>query len=222
MLGTCPRPLIADFDGNLEPLEGREDVFIEEFYDPLDWRDCAKTDLPSTAWQRFKNFLKLFRAEKPEGVETFATDSLTFAAEAALRWVAIKNGHQKTAISLPDWGEAITEVKDMLAYVSTLHCNAVLTAHYQILSGDDETGKRVMTYVPLTYGKDLPFQTPTYWADVWRTCIQQTNDGKVHYRLQLRPEPPFTKLKTTFKKVNEMYVEPNFTKLLQQEGLLSA
>jgi hypothetical protein len=207
-LRTMPKPFVADFDNGLDTVAGL-DVEYMEFFDEQE---------EITAWGRFKKLLKEWKKE-PKPYESFMWDSISFGAEAALRFVLKKNGRLNLKIQIGDWGEAIKEVKDMLAQVTTLpNCHIVVTAHYMMLQDEHLGGYK---YVPAVYGKDLPGKIPTYFNDVWRPFVttQKGQDGarKPVYRLQVQPSDRYTTIKNSFGDPElENDVEPNFTKLLER------
>ena len=200
LLGTAPDLYIADFDNGLDVLAGRADVHYDDYFD--------EPDKPA-AWQALKATVKEWR--KAPAHQTFGLDSLTTAGECALRYVLHKNGHNAARIQQGDWGEAISEVKDMLGFLTTLKCHVVVTAHYRIMQ--DEMGATY--FVPLLYGKDLPHLVPKYFNDVWRTFVDlKTGQNPTpDYKLQVRPTAKFNTLKNTLG-IGGMYAEPDFSKLL--------
>lgn len=203
-LDTTPKPLyIADFDNGLDPLAGR-DVSYEEYHDLPD-----KVD----AWLRFFNDLKKWHKEGPPG-NTIAVDSLTYAAQAALRQQLKSVGRGSGNIQQGDWGKAIQDVKDALGYLTTLPCNVIITAHYRMLQDD----MQVTHFVPLLYGKDLPHFVPTFFNDIWRTFIEikPGPTPTVNYRLQVLPSPKYNTLKNSLG-LKDMFVDPDFSKLLGGE-----
>jgi energy-coupling factor transporter ATP-binding protein EcfA2 len=203
LLDSFPKPLfVADFDNGLDVLAGK-DVTYEEYFDAPDKPE---------AWIRFMADLKRWHKEGPPG-KTIAVDTLTSAADCALRNQLKVVGRGTGNIQQGDWGKAISDVKDALGFLSTLPCNVVVNTHFRMLQ--DEMS--MMHYVPLLYGKDLPSKVYTYFQDVWRTFVDLKigKDGKptVAYQLQMLPSTKYDKLKNSLG-LKEMFVEPNFTKLL--------
>lgn len=201
ILRTFPKPIyIADFDNGLDVLAG-EEIEFEEYFDSPEKPD---------SWMKFMADLKKWHKEGPPG-KTVALDSLTSAAEAALRNQLRVTGHSTANIQQGDWGKAISDVKDALAYLLTLPCTVVVTAHYRMIQDDTN----VMHYAPLVYGKDLPHKVPTYFNDIWRTFIDMKpgNPPTVDYRMQVLPSPKYNTLKNTLD-LKDMFVAPNFQTLL--------
>ncbi len=123
-----------------------------------------------------------------------------------------KNGRGTGLIQQGDWGQAISEVKDALAYLTTLPCHVIVTAHYQ-MHKDETLGQ--LHFVPLIYGKELPMIMPKYFNDCWRTFVDlPAGSAEPVYKLQVRPSGRYNTLKNSLG-VKELYVEPNFSKLLE-------
>lgn len=203
-LGTCSRVYVLDFDNGLDVLAGRK-VDYDEFYD-----DKEKP----TAWKAFKAKLKEWKSSFPNELResVIAMDSITTAAEAALRYVLDKNGRGNGLIQQGDWGQAISEVKDAIAYLTTLPCHVIVTAHYQ-LHKDETLGQ--LYFVPLIYGKELPMILPKFFNDCWRTFVDlPPGSTEPAYKLQVRPSGRYNTLKNSLG-IKEIYVAPDFTKLLE-------
>lgn len=200
-LGTVPGKLhIIDFDNGLDVLAGK-DIEYGEYYD-----DKEK---PS-AWKRFREQMASWRKTPP--TDSIALDSITTAAECALRYVLDKNGRGAGLIQQGDWGQAISEVKDALAFLTTLPVHVIITSHYQMFR-DETLGQ--LHFVPLIYGKELPMVMPKYFNDCWRTYVDlPAGSTEPKYMLQVRPTGRYSTLKNTLG-VKELYVEPNFGKLLE-------
>jgi hypothetical protein len=207
LLDTFPKPLfVADFDNGLDVLVGK-DIIYEEYFDAPDKPD---------AWMRFMADLKKWHKEGPPAA-TVAIDTLTSAADCALRKQLRDVGRGTGNIQQGDWGKAISDVKDALGYLTTLPCHVVVNTHFRMLQ--DELS--AMHYVPLLYGKDLPSKVYGYFQDVWRTFVELKAgaDGKpsVKYQLQIRPSNKYDKLKNSLG-IKDLFVEPNFTTLLGGEA----
>lgn len=201
LLGTIPGDvLVLDFDNGLDVLSGKV-IQYEELHD---------TGPKPTAWAMLKTLLATFRKNGP-GFNAICLDGITRAGEAALRWVVDKNGRGTAALQQADWGLAISEVKDMLAQITTLPCHVFVTAHYQMVKDENLGG---IYFAPLIYGKDLPAIISTYFNDCWRTFVDLPQGGKEpSYRLQVRPSGRYASLKNSLG-INELYAEPNVEKLL--------
>lgn len=190
---------MADFDN-----KGRETLSgIDCEYEAFDGPGC---------WEAFSKEIMLWKKNGPQyGCQTFALDSLTFAADEVVEKVA--NG---TAMSLPKWGEAIGELKKQLGYLTTLQCHVVVTAHIQIEKDDLMGG---LVYLPLIFGKALPGQLPGWFNDVWVTTIQTaSNQGKVSsaYRVQTGPDLRIKFAKNTSGGKLELYENPTFENLTRK------
>jgi len=207
LLGTATgyRTYILDFDNGLDVLAGSKVVGYDEFYDAGE---------KPTAWKALKAKFTEWRKTFPDDLrnQVVALDSITTAAESALRYVLDKNGRGTGLIQQGDWGQAISEVKDALAYLTTLPCHVIVTAHYQ-MHKDETLGQ--LHFVPLIYGKELPMIMPKYFNDCWRTFVDlPAGSAEPVYKLQVRPSGRYNTLKNSLG-VKELYVEPNFSKLLE-------
>jgi len=198
-LGSVPDVWIADFDSGLDVLAGK-DISYTEFFDG---------DTPS-AWVAFKKELDVWKKE-PKG-PALGLDSITTAAEAALKYILHKNGRFTTGrIEIGDWGQAINEVKDALAKLSVLKCHVIVTAHYQ-MHKDEQLGG--LYFVPLLYGRELPMMVPKFFNDAWRTYVELKAGGtEPAYKLQVRPDSRYSTLKNTLG-IKELSVVPDFSKLI--------
>jgi len=163
-----------------------------------------------TAWGAFKKELDAWKKE-PKG-PALGVDSITTAAESALRYILHKNGRLSSGrIEIGDWGQAINEVKDALAKLSVLKCHVVVTAHYQIHK-DEQLGG--MYFVPLLYGRELPMMVPKFFNDVWRTFVElKAGAAEPAYKLQVRPDSRYSTLKNTLG-VKELCVVPDFNQIV--------
>ena len=207
LLGTATgyNTYILDFDNGLDVLAGSKIVGYDEFYDSGE---------KPTAWKALKAKFAEWRKAFPEELknQVVALDSISTAAEAALRYVLDKNGRGAGLIQQGDWGQAISEVKDALAYLTTLPCHVIVTAHYQ-MHKDETLGQ--LYFVPLVYGKELPMMMPKYFNDCWRTFVDlPAGSAEPVYKLQVRPSGRYSTLKNSLG-IKEIYVAPNFTKLLE-------
>src|SRR2546428_4741126 len=198
-LGTVPGIRIADFDAGLDVLATRDIEYIE-------YHDGEK---PS-AWKAFKG--ELSEWQKEPKAAPLGVDSITTAAEAALRYILDKNGRLTSGrIQIGDWGQAINEVKDALARLSTLKCHVIVTAHYQ-MHKDEQLGG--LYFVPLLYGRELPMMVPKFFNDTWRAFVElKAGANEPAYRLQVRPDSRYTTLKNSLG-MKELYVTPEFNKLV--------
>ncbi len=201
-LGTMPKPFVADFDNGVTTLAGK---------------DVGATIYSPSEWQKFKTLVEIWRKSGPqEEYQTFCLDSLTMAADAAMRYVLEKNGRLTGQPTIADWGEAIREVKDMMGFLTTLKCHVVVTSHSQLVK-DELLGD--IQWVPLIFGKDLPHRLGIWFDEVYLTTIvnsiaggQKTNE----YRLQVKPDSRVRMLKSrmnTDGKLFDTYETPDFAAL---------
>lgn len=198
-IGTMPKPFVADFDRGLSTLLGQ---------------DVKAIAYSKESWLDFKKEIQRWRDVGPNyGCETFAVDSLTMAAEAAMYYVLKKNGRLNGQPTIADWGEAIREVKDVLDWVTTLPCNVVVSAHIQ-LEKDEMLGD--IQYRPLIFGKDLPARLGIWFDEVYSTTVATTlENGKPisKYRIQVKPDQRNKIIKSRMNKngkLFEQYEEPDF------------
>jgi hypothetical protein len=200
-IGTMPKPFVADFDRGLATLYGKDVKAVA----------YSKED-----WQEFKNEVQRWRKGAQYDCETFALDSLTMAAEAAMFHVLKKNGRAQGQPTIADWGEAIREVKDLLDWVSTLPCNVIVSAHNQ-LEKDEMLGD--IQYRPLIFGKDLPARLGIWFDEVYSTTVTTSlEQGKsvTKYRLMVKPDARNKMIKSRMNKdgkLFEQYEEPDFSTL---------
>lgn len=193
-LGSVPGVHLLDADNGLDVLAGRE----------LTYEEYLASNKPDS-WARLKKDIDYFLAS--EAPPPLALDSLTSAAECALVWVLKKN-NRAGRIEIGDWGEAISEVKDLVAKLVTVRNHVIVTAHYQMVKDEAMGG---ISYAPLLYGKDLPMVIPKYFNDCWRTFVEVPAGAKEpSYRMQVRPTAKFSSLKNTVG-IKDIYVDkPNF------------
>lgn len=203
-IGTMPKPFVADFDRGLATLLGK---------------DIAAVQYSKEDWLEFKQELQHWRKGARYGRETFAIDSLTQAAEAAMFYVLKKNGRDKAQPTIADWGEAVREVKDAMDWISTLPCHVIVSAHNQ-LERDEVLGD--IQYRPLVFGKDLPARLGIWFDEVYATTVAtQLEQGKPvsKYRLQVRPDGRNKMVKSRMNKEGklfEQYEEPDFNTLREK------
>lgn len=197
-IGTMPKPFVCDFDRGLQTLRGKPVKALP--YNPDDWAAFRKEVMD---WRKGPKYDCL----------TFAVDSLSMAADSAMRYVLNKNGRAGQQPNIAEWGEAIREVKDLLGYLTTLPCNVVVTAHMEMVK-DELLGD--LQYRPLIFGKDLPSRLPIYFDDVFKTVVQtKLEGGKTvsSYRLQVKPDMRTSMIKSrmnTDGKLFEQYEEPDY------------
>lgn len=183
-LGTMPKPFVADFDNGLETLVGK-DVLYRTYAPDAD------------GWVAFAQELDTWRKQGPQyGCETFALDSLSFAADAAMLYVLRKNGRAGQQPQIADWGDAIRQIKDVLGYLTTLPCHVAVTAHLQV-EKDELLGGII--YAPLIYGAELPRKIPAWFGEVYITTVQtklEQGQPKSLYVIQTAPDQRFKLVKT--------------------------
>lgn len=209
-LGTMPKPFICDFDHGLTTLDGHDTAQAREF-------------TPDHAgWLAFKNELNLWRTQGAQyGAETFALDSLTMAADAAMNYVLQKNGRAGGQPTIADWGEAIREVKDALGIITTLKCHVCVTAHAQLVK-DEVLGD--IQWLPLIFGKDLPHRLGIFFDDVFHTTVVSTIKGGVkvtEYKMQVKPDARLKIVKTRLDPTGtkfELYETPDYQYLVTKAG----
>lgn len=200
-IGTMPQPFVADFDRGLQTLRGKKVMAMN--YSIEDWA-------------AFRKEVQAWRFGTKYECQTFCVDSLSMAADAAMQYVLKKNGRAGQQPTIADWGEAIREVKDVLAYVTTLPCHVVVTAHLEMVK-DELLGD--LQYRPLIFGKDLPSRLGIYFDDVFRTVVQTKLEGGKQvsaYRLQVKPDMRTSMIKSRMNldgKIFDQYEEPDFNAL---------
>lgn len=207
-LRTMPTPFVAMFDPNgREALVGANGVSIKQY------------PLAADGWSAFRADLESIRKDISvlDGHQTFALDSLTFAADACLAFVLKKAGKPADGqLSMAEWGDAIRQIKDVMAVVTTLPIHTVVTAHIAI-EKDELTGG--IQRLPLIYGKELPGKLPAYFTEVWFTSIEHKQNGASHeakYRVQLIPDQKYTLAKTQLNKTGKLnrYEAPDFASVI--------
>lgn len=209
-LRTMPKPFVAMFDPNgKEALVGAPDVTFKQY------------EMSADGWDSFRKDLEAIRKDISilGDKQTFALDSLTFAADACLASVLKKAGKPADAqLTKPEWGDAIRQIKDVMAVITTLPIHNVVTAHIAI-EKDELTGG--IQRLPLIYGKELPGKLPAYFTEVWFTSIEFKQEGQkqvVKYRIQLVPDMKYTLAKTQLNKNGklERYESPDFVSVLNK------
>lgn len=203
-IGTMPKPAVALFDpGGAETLLGKDVI-------PLYYEG-------ENGWRDFKTELQEWRKGYKWDRETFALDSLTMAADAAMAFVLKKNGRTTSQPTIADWGEAIREVKDVLGIVTTLPGHVVVTAHAQLVK-DELLGD--LQWLPLIFGKDLPYRLGIWFGDVWHTTVKTEFKGGVQvseYRLQMKPDQRMRIIKSRMDpdgKIFNFYETPDYPTLV--------
>lgn len=172
-IGTMPKPFVCDFDRGLNTLQGKPVKAMA--FGPEDWNAFAAE-------------VKAWKGGPMYGCETFCVDSLSMASEAAMNAVLTKSGRRGGQPTVQDWGEAIRRVKDMLGYITTLPCNVVVTAHWQLVR-DEILGD--VQYLPLIFGKDLPHRLGIWFDEVYSTLVRTKIEGTssvTSYDLQVKPD----------------------------------
>lgn len=214
-VATMPKPYIACFDpAGVESIIGLPGT---------EW-EAEQFEPDATGWSEFKQVLKKWKKEGPQlGCQTFAIDSLSTASDAALAYVLRTNNNKRP--SLPDWGEAIQEVKDMMADLAALKCHSALTAHLQV-EKDEVLGG--LEWLPLVFGAALPARVPIYFSEVYYTVAKTTLEGAVpvtKYFVQTKPDQRVKFVKSRMDKTGKLFAhheEPNFKKLLEKAAAYSA
>jgi len=212
-IGTMPKPAIYDFDNGLGTLSHIPGVL------------STQLDTSAKSWLTLKEELKKWATglTLPYDAETVAVDSLTMAADAAMAYVLQKNNRNQPTIA--DWGDAIREVKDVLALLMVMskRVNVVVTAHAQLVK-DEVNGD--IQWLPLIYGKDLPHRLGIFFDDVFMTTVVSTlKDAKKtnEYKLQVKPDSRMRILKTRLDPDGtklSLYEEPNFVTLMKKANTL--
>lgn len=202
MIGTFPKPIVCDFDGKgEETLAGKE--------------GCIETYAGAEGWDRFKKDLVKWVSEGlPNGCQTLALDSLTFASDTVLQWVRKANNNNGPTLTQADWGRAIDEIKSTLAKLVTANFHVVVTIHLSI-EKDDLIGGVV--WIPSIYGSKLPAQIPAYFNDVLMTKLT-INKGVPEYMVQTIPDSRLKILKNTSRGKWSATEAPNFGAMLAKLG----
>lgn len=200
LIGTMPKPFIADFDRGLTTIAGHPDALSKDFSGDGGWDDFMKE-------------VHLWRTKGPQyGCETFALDSLTTAADANMNSILSKRGAAGAQPGIAEWGEAIRKIKDLMGYLTTMRCHVIVTAHLEITKDEVLGG---MVYQPMIYGKELPGKLPIYFDEVWVSDVQVTMDKgepKTNYRIQIMPDQRIKIVKSRLAKSGTFtkYVAPDF------------
>lgn len=199
-IGTFPKPLVCDFDGKGESALAGVDGFIEAY----------NTD---DGWDRFKKDLEKWRKEGlPNECQTLAIDSLTFAADLALKWAKKSNNNMGSTATQQDWGRAIDEIKNTMAKLMTLGCHVVVSIHLSV-EKDELLGGVIWT--PSIYGSKLPAQLPAYFDDVFLTKVT-AKEGKTEFSLQMVPDTRLKILKNSSRGAWGASEKPDFAELLKK------
>jgi hypothetical protein len=200
-IGTTPLPLVADFDGKGETSLAGCEGFLESYSQEDGWekfrRDVA-------AW--------LKQGKLPNECQTLALDSLTFAADLALRWAMRMNGNAGTLATRADWGRAIDEIKSMLAKLISAPWNVIVTVHLSV-EKDELLGGVV--WLPSIYGSKLPVQLPAYFDNCWHTKVT-AKEGTAQFTLQMIPDQRLKFLKNSGRGIWSATEEPNYDKLMKK------
>jgi len=198
LLGTFPKPYVCDFDGKGTDLLAGVDGWLEGYVG---------------GWERFKADLKIWqKTGLPEDCLTVGIDSLTFAADEALKAAMAKAGNSGNATQA-DWGRAIKDVKDVLGALTTLPCNVIVNVHVQV-EKDELLGGII--WQPSIFGRQLPSQLPGYFDDVWSTRITPLVAGGAKYELLTRPDTRLKMLKNSAKGAWDAVETPNYNHLLNK------
>lgn len=224
------RLVIQDFDNGLDILanlvrdecpDKADNVIFETLTDKMrTLNGQAVVDGVPKAWQRAMGLLDKWKTEDIEigGISSwdsntiYVADSLTMAAQAAMRYVLAVNGRLNVRPYESDWGEAQNQIERwlQLLYSDAVKCNVLVLAHVNFteISVDsgrkDEKGKPIMDVLmtkglPMAVGRALSPKIPRYFNNV--LLMERRGGGKAVTRKILTTPQGITEAKCASTKI---------------------
>jgi hypothetical protein len=131
-------------------------------------------------WERFGAIFDAWPGKgsimswKPDTI--FVWDSLSFAAQAALRHILRINNRNGLQPYQSDWGDAMREVEAMLAtlYNPLIKCHVVVNSHILYVGEEETPGASRREGYPMTIGNKLSPRVPRYFNTMIRTRSERT------------------------------------------------
>lgn len=169
-IGTCPKPLLLDFDGTKAVLRGKDvDYFM--FKDAPKDSKVVDPEKGIYKWgEAYPAFLKKINeigaTIEKQPYQTLGMDSLTSFGRIVLNYVLKETGYIPDARHPIDqglWGYQWMVMQTAIEQINSWPVIKVLTAHVQ---RDTNTVSTVTELLPLTTGKFAGI-VPTLFDEVW-------------------------------------------------------
>ena len=188
---TFPVPMFyADFDGKVTSAarfqEKDPDRVKQIEYEDFRYSSGSKS---GNSYAKFLVYLKRLEELAGEGKFPFKTiniDSLTTMSDAMIPYLLHRHPEIKRSIAnVPgqqDWGMILAEMKDVVKRVLALPCNVVFIGHIKDVK-DEITG--AVEYKVALAGQAAD-ALPILLEEVYRTYVEQDQDGVTHYLAQTR------------------------------------
>jgi len=211
LLTTCPKPvLIHSFDpGGMVSI--RTELLDKTQEITADIRFEDESPGQPSVWEAWtKEYKRLKRAGILDQLGTFAVDSGTTWAAAALNLICYKAGRPGGPPYQQDYMPAMSLMENAIKDIMTCKCHFVFTCH-EDATKDENSGK--MFIGPQLIGK-LKQRIPLLFSELYCAQAQQTSKG-AEYRLLTRATGLY-RARTRLGSHNrfDQYEEPNLSNLL--------
>lgn len=200
-LGECCLPgrkFIYAFDSTVrETIAGEEGVDFIEFLPSHDEADLSVQtlkkgvrDAPRTrvepkqyvAWE--EDWHKRRESNFFADYDWVCLDSMTNFSDLIMARVMFKNGRYGKQPEQADYGAEMTVMRNVMADLTTLPCNVLVTAHVE-LTKDEYTG-RVHGQIMFT-GKNR-IRIPTKFTDIFATNVEENPKGGASFLVRTVPD----------------------------------
>jgi hypothetical protein len=213
VLRTCRKPLLVhSFDpGGCKTLKDyidAGDVIADTRFEVEDPKKPSVFKLWDTEYARLKQ-MKFF-----DHIGTFALDSLTTFAQAALNAVMHKAGRAGGTPQQNDWFPQMCLIENAIKDFLSLPCDIILTGH-DAMTKDEVTGK-VMKDVMIT-GK-LVRRLPLLFDEIYYASTKETSKGSSYSLLTQKTSTYQARTRIGRFGKFEQYEEPDIKKLLKKAG----